>query len=96
LVPGGDATDIALWLEAKRAVWQEGAAIAVVALVGHEPELGALAASWLCGTAGAWMPIKKGGVVAIDFADRVVPGRGRLVFSAPPSVLRNVREERAD
>jgi phosphohistidine phosphatase len=90
LVPSGVHEDVVTWLEAKRELWREAAAIAVVAMVGHEPELGRLASWWLTGTPGTWLPIKKGGVLAIDFADRVVPGRARLVWAMTPSVLRDV------
>ncbi|MCU0633357.1 MAG: phosphohistidine phosphatase SixA [Gemmatimonadaceae bacterium] len=92
LVPGGSADDVMTYLEAKRAQWREAAAIAVLALVGHEPELGALGARWLAGAPGGWLPIKKGGVVAIDFAERVADGRGRLVWALPPRVLMDLRE----
>jgi phosphohistidine phosphatase len=95
LVPAGVHEDVVTWLEARREVWREAAAIAVVALVGHEPELGRLASWWLTGEAGPWMAIKKGGVVALEFADRVVPGKARLVWAMPPGVLRAVREDGA-
>jgi phosphohistidine phosphatase len=95
LVPGGVHEDVVTWLEARRAVWREAAAIAVVALVGHEPDLGQLASWFLTGEAGPWMAIKKGGVVAVEFADRVVPGKARLVWAMPPGVLRAVREDGA-
>jgi phosphohistidine phosphatase len=93
LVPGGAPDEIVAWLEARRAVWREAAAIAVVALVGHEPDLGDLAAQWLTGQPGGWLPLKKGGVVAVEFADRVAPGKARLVFAAPPGMLRDLRVE---
>ncbi|MCU0647406.1 MAG: phosphohistidine phosphatase SixA [Gemmatimonadaceae bacterium] len=92
LVPGGSVDDIDRWLEAKRAQWREAAAIAVVALVGHEPELGQLATRWLAGVPGGWLPIKKGGIVAIDFADRVAEGKGRLVWALSPRVLMEMRD----
>jgi phosphohistidine phosphatase len=92
LVPAGVHEDVVTWLEAKRELWREAAAIAVVAMVGHEPELGRLASWWLTGEPGSWLSIKKGGVVAIEFADRVVPGKARLVWAMGPGVLRNVRD----
>ena len=59
-----------------------------VALVGHEPKLGALAAR-LIGGAPA-LAFKKGGVCRIDL--NVVPsaGRGRLRWFATPKMLRAV------
>jgi phosphohistidine phosphatase len=62
---------------------------ASVALVGHEPDLGLLAA-WLIG-ADRPIPFKKGAVCRIDV--RAWParaGRGELVWFAPPRLLRRV------
>ncbi len=60
----------------------------VVALVGHEPGLGELAA-WLLGTAQP-IPFKKGGVCRLDFDRPVGPGAARLVWFAPPKLLRRL------
>jgi phosphohistidine phosphatase len=60
-----------------------------VALVGHEPDLGLLAA-WLLGTDRP-IPFKKGAVCRIDV--RPWParaGRGELVWFAPPRLLRRI------
>ncbi len=57
-----------------------------IALVGHEPGLGELAA-WLVGARAA-MPFKKGGICRIDLPDQP-PGRnGQLVWFATPRMLR--------
>jgi phosphohistidine phosphatase len=58
----------------------------VVALVGHEPDLGLLAARMI----GAARPlaIKKAGACAIEFAAAPADGRGRLLWFMPPRVLR--------
>jgi phosphohistidine phosphatase SixA len=57
-----------------------------IALVGHEPGLGELAA-WLM---GARVPLrfKKGAVCRIDFPQAPVPGGGQLVWMATPRMLR--------
>jgi phosphohistidine phosphatase len=63
---------------------------APVALVGHEPDLGLLAA-WLIG-ADRPIPFKKGAVCRIDV--RAWParaGRGELIWFAPPRLLRRLR-----
>jgi phosphohistidine phosphatase len=58
----------------------------VVALVGHEPDLGELAA-WLIG-AREPLQFKKGGIARIDVAN-FPPGRnGQLVWLATPRMLR--------
>lgn len=59
-----------------------------VALVGHEPDLGALAA-WLTGAA-APLAFKKGGVCRIDLASLPPAAPGQLVFHATPRMLRAV------
>jgi phosphohistidine phosphatase len=57
-----------------------------IALVGHEPGLGELAA-WLIG-ARQPLPFKKGGVARIEVPD-LPPGRtGQLVWLATPKMLR--------
>jgi phosphohistidine phosphatase len=60
-----------------------------IVLVGHEPDLGALAA-WLLG-ARAPLPFKKGGIARIDVT-RLPPGQdGTLVWMATPKMLRSLR-----
>ena len=62
---------------------------AVIALVGHEPGLGELAA-WLVG-ASSPMPFRKGGIARIDVA-RLPPNEdGTLVWMATPKMLRGLR-----
>jgi phosphohistidine phosphatase len=59
-----------------------------IALVGHEPGLGLLAA-WLLGT-DTPLPFKKGGVCRIDVVG-LPPGRdGALVWFATPKMLRTL------
>ena len=58
-----------------------------IAVVGHEPDLGRLAAA-LVGARRA-VPFKKGGVCRIDM-DTLSSRGGRLVWFAPPRVLRKL------
>ncbi|MBM3751911.1 MAG: phosphohistidine phosphatase SixA [Acidimicrobiia bacterium] len=58
---------------------------ASVALVGHEPQLGALAA-WMIG-AEAPLPFKKGGVARVDFADGIAAGEGKLAWLVTPKLV---------
>jgi phosphohistidine phosphatase len=57
-----------------------------IALVGHEPGLGELAAHLI----GTPMPLvfKKGGVCRIDLAGAAEPGAGQLIWLATPAMLR--------
>ena len=61
-----------------------------IALVGHEPELGELAA-YLIG-AGRALPFKKGGVCRIDVGSLTSRRAGALVWFFPPTVLRQLRK----
>ena len=59
-----------------------------IALVGHEPDLGQLAA-WLIGSPRA-IPFKKGGIARIDVS-KLPPGQdGNLVWLATPAILRSL------
>lgn len=60
-----------------------------VALVGHEPELGELAA-YLIG-AGRALPFKKGGLCRIDVGSLTAKRAGGLVWFLPPGVLRQLK-----
>ena len=59
-----------------------------VALVGHEPDLGELAA-YLIG-AGKPLPFRKGGVCRIDLLEESVTPQWTLVWFMPPRILREL------
>jgi len=59
-----------------------------VALVGHEPDLGRLAA-WLLGT-GEPPRFKKGGVCCLDVGAGLARARATLVWMATPRMLRGL------
>ena len=59
-----------------------------VALVGHEPGLGELAALLI--GARRTIPFKKGGVCRIDVETAVAPRSGTLVWFATPRILRRL------
>jgi phosphohistidine phosphatase len=59
-----------------------------VALVGHEPDLGLLAA-WLLG-AREPLVFKKGGIARIDFDGNPGEAAGRLIWLATPRMLRGL------
>lgn len=60
-----------------------------LAIVGHEPNIGELAA-YLIGAATP-IPFKKAAVCRIDFADPPAKGAGELRWFLPPRVLRKLR-----
>src|SRR6185437_15636026 len=60
-----------------------------VALVGHQPSLGLLAAYLLQGDEARFMlPVKKGSVTLLTFEGLPAPAQGELAWSLPPRVLR--------
>ena len=65
-----------------------------VVMVGHEPDLGALAALLVANGNGAF-PLKKAGACAIEFDGPVRPGGGTLEWLAPPRLLCRVTRRKA-
>ncbi len=80
LAPGGSPPHVVAALNGLRT--RAGA----IALVGHEPDLGRLAA-WLI-SARTPPPFKKGGICRIDVDDWPPARNGRLVWLATPKMLR--------
>jgi phosphohistidine phosphatase len=60
-----------------------------VALVGHEPDLGELAAHLI--GAGRALPFKKGGICRIDLGSLTSKSAASLVWFLPPNVARQVK-----
>lgn len=60
-----------------------------IALVGHEPELGELAAHLI--GAGRALPFKKGGICRIDVGNLTGKRAGGLVWFVPPAMLRRLK-----
>jgi phosphohistidine phosphatase len=64
---------------------------ASVMLVGHEPDLSALAAALVLETRGdLGIEFKKGGLCRIDCPGAPRPGSGRLIYHLPPRLLRRL------
>ncbi len=59
-----------------------------IALVGHEPDLGELAAHLI--GAGRALPFKKGGICRIDVESLTSRRAGALVWFVTPKVLRKL------
>lgn len=73
LVPGEAARTLLVWLRAQPED-------AVLALVGHEPDLGRLAGWLLCGKPSGFMKFKKGAAALIEFAGAPAAGKGMLAW----------------
>lgn len=78
LAPGGTPATLAKALV-------DRAAHNAIALVGHEPDLGTLAA-WMIG-AKSPLPFKKGGVARIDCGETIKTGDGTLVWMVTPKLV---------
>jgi phosphohistidine phosphatase len=63
-----------------------------VAVVGHEPSLGAFATWLLTGLRESRTPLRKGGACAIQFVGAPREGEGQLLWMLPPALLRRVGE----
>jgi len=81
LAPGGSERKL---IEFLRRQSKQG----TVALVGHEPDLGRLAAHLAIG-AGT-LPLKKAGACALRVDDELGPGAAELVWLLPPGTLRRL------
>ena len=63
---------------------------AVVALIGHEPDLGIFASYLLIGHPEAFLPLEKAGACLIEFPADANAGAGRLAWLLPPRTLGNL------
>jgi phosphohistidine phosphatase len=62
----------------------------VVAIVGHEPQLGHLVTCLLTGSDRSAVELKKGGACLIEFDERPGAGTGTLIWAVPPRTLRDL------
>ncbi len=83
IAPGRPPAEVLPWLAAR-------AGLDLVALVGHEPQLGRLA-SWLLARADApFLTLKKAGACLLDLGERPRAGSARLSWVLAPSQLRRL------
>ncbi|NOT35358.1 MAG: phosphohistidine phosphatase SixA [Candidatus Eisenbacteria bacterium] len=88
LAPGGSFREVLKTLS-------DCEATEVVALVGHEPDLGKLAAILVFGAPATTLALKKAGACTISFIGAPAPGEGRLTAFLPPRLLREARLKRS-
>jgi phosphohistidine phosphatase len=63
-----------------------------LAVIGHEPQLSQFMTLCLAGrTAAMAIELKKSAVACLEFAGAAQPGRARLLWLAPPRLLRKIR-----
>jgi phosphohistidine phosphatase len=62
----------------------------VVAIVGHEPQLGRLVTYLTSGSDHSGVEVKKGGACLIEFDGRPEVANGRLIWAISPGILRDL------
>jgi phosphohistidine phosphatase len=83
LVPDGTLQQLQSWLQRKSTA-------RVVAIVGHEPQLGELVTWLMSGLRESRVEMKKGGAALLEFEGQPGPGVGRLQWLLSPSALRDL------
>ena len=83
IVPAGEPADVLPWLAAR-------AELDLVALVGHEPQLGRLASWLLARSTTPFLQLKKGGACLLDLGSRPRAGAAQLVWMLAPAQLRHL------
>jgi phosphohistidine phosphatase len=83
LAPEGDKRALIAWLGKQ-------APRSTVALVGHEPDLSALAGLLVCASERPRIALKKGACYLIEFSHGPAAGKGMLLWLLQPSQLRKI------
>ncbi|OUD14967.1 phosphohistidine phosphatase SixA [Thioflexithrix psekupsensis] len=83
LSPRGEREDVLEWL-------QQHPRQECLALIGHAPDLGALASWLLTGNVGLWLPLKKGGACLLKWDEQVIVGQGKLAWLLTASQLQEL------
>jgi phosphohistidine phosphatase len=83
LASGGSRPDLLAWI--KRHANRE-----VVAIVGHEPDLGELIGWLLAGGSAGAVQLKKGGACLLHFSGAPAPGSAALDWVLTPKLLRRL------
>ena len=82
LASGGPRNDVLAWLQPRREDR--------IAVVGHEPDLGSLAAWLVSGGSMNPLEMRKGGACLLTFSGEVEPGAATLRWFLPPFLLRKL------
>ena len=83
IAPAAAPAEVLPWLQAR-------AGLDLVALVGHEPQLGGLASWLLARSEVPFLELKKAGACLLDLGDRPRAGSARLVWLLLPAQLRRL------
>jgi phosphohistidine phosphatase len=80
LAPGRAPSELATWLRTHRDA-------DVVAIVGHEPHLGALVTWLMCGSRSSHVELEKGGACMLELSGALGARSARLRWALTPEVL---------
>jgi phosphohistidine phosphatase len=83
LLPESDPPALMTWL-------RQHATVNVVAIVGHEPNLGHVVTWLMSGVKASRVALKKGGTCLLEFSDSVSAGNATLQWLLTPSQLRRI------
>lgn len=84
LLPGLSEKAVAAWLA-------QQPADATIALIGHEPDLSALASWLMTGRRDPILALKKGAACLLEFEDYAEAGKGVLAWLLTPAQLRQLK-----
>ena len=86
-----EAQELAVGSHAAKVVtWLRGQADVPTLLVGHMPDMGAVASVLVCGNAEASFTFKKAAVCCVSFEGAIQEGKGRLEWLLQPGQLRKL------
>jgi phosphohistidine phosphatase len=83
LLPDSDPPALMTWL-------RRHATVKVVAIVGHEPNLGHVVTWLMAGVPASRVALTKGGTCLLEFSDSISAGNGTLQWLLTPSQLRRI------
>ena len=84
LAPLGSASEILEYLQ------EHANTTHIIALVGHEPDLGELVTWLVSGHTDTWLPLKKGSACLLEFSAKVEAGEAEFCWMLKPKQLRNL------
>lgn len=83
LLPESDPPALMTWL-------RQHATLNVVAIVGHQPNLGRVVTWLMSGVKASRVDLTKGGTCLLEFPESVSAGNGTLQWLLTPSLLRQI------
>jgi phosphohistidine phosphatase len=83
LLPESDPPALMNWL-------RQHSTVDVVAIVGHQPNLGRVVTWLMSGVKASRVDLTKGGTCLLEFSDSVSAGNGTLQWLLTPSLLRRI------